>query len=99
VYNFFFNSRPHGGGAPQPGISQTMHVDWIESSEGGAREECRTRNSEVVRSRRLRHFEGFRCVTFVESAERPQRRQTQEMREPKALRRPCGGKSMRRRRT
>ena len=65
--------------AAQPGISQTTHVDWIESSEKGATIVCRTRNSEVVRSGGLRHFERFRCVTLVESVEPAQRGQVTEL--------------------
>ena len=63
----------------QPGISQATHINRIHRSNEGTRVECRTRNSEVVRSRDLCHFERFRCVALVESFECPQRRQVAEL--------------------
>src|ERR1035437_4329181 len=64
--------------AAHAGISEAAHVDRIESSEeGGAI--CGARNSKVVRSGGLRHFERFCWIALVESFECPQRRQGTEL--------------------
>ena len=55
--------------AAHAGISEATHVDWIESSEEGAGEECCAWNSKVVRSGGLRHFERLRRVTLIQSFE------------------------------
>ena len=60
-------------------ISQTTQIDWVENSKTRAEEECYTRDSEVVRSRRMRHFERLRRVTLAESVERPQGRRITEL--------------------
>src|ERR1035438_10004008 len=61
------------------GVSEATHVDWIESSEEGGVEVCGARNSKVVRSGGLRHFERFRWIALVESFECPQHRQVTEL--------------------
>src|ERR1017187_9993615 len=61
------------------GVSEATHVNWIESSEEGGVEVCGARNSKVVRSGGLRHFERFRWIALVQSFECPQHRQVTEL--------------------
>jgi hypothetical protein len=65
---------------PHPGISETTHVNRIESSEeGSACKVCSARNGEVVRCGGLRHFECFCWITPVKRLKPPQRGQVTEL--------------------